>query len=62
MGITEILRRSWLFYANKIKSSEQPTQLIIASHNCHTEPYQVQITLSTFLDTSWISADSATGV
>ena len=33
MGITEILRRIWLFSANKIKSSEsfskQPTQLIV---------------------------------
>ena len=33
MGITEILRRVWLFSANKIKSSEtfskQPTQLIV---------------------------------
>ena len=33
MGITEILRRIWLFSANKIKSSEffskQPSQLII---------------------------------
>ena len=33
MGITEILRRIWLFSSNKIKSSEsvskQPTQLII---------------------------------
>ena len=33
MGITEILRRIWLFIANKIKSSEsiskQPTQLIV---------------------------------
>ena len=33
MGITEILRRIWLFSANKIKISEsfskQPTQLII---------------------------------
>ena len=33
MGITEILRRIWLFSANKIKSSEtfskQPTHLII---------------------------------
>ena len=39
MGITEILRKIWLFSANKIKSSEsfskQPTQLIIAAHNCH---------------------------
>ena len=33
MGITEILRRIWIFSANKIKSSEsfskQPTQLIV---------------------------------
>ena len=33
MGITEILRRIWLFSANKIKRSEsfskQPTQLIV---------------------------------
>ena len=33
MGITEILRRIWLFSANEIKSSEffskQPTQLIV---------------------------------
>ena len=33
MGITEILRRIWLFSANKIKSSEsfskKPTQLIV---------------------------------
>ena len=33
MGITEILRRIWLFSENKVKSSEsfskQPTQLII---------------------------------
>ena len=39
MGITEILRRIWLFSANKIESesfSKQPTQLIIAAHNCHT--------------------------
>ena len=39
MGITEILRKIWLFSANKIKISEsfskQPTQLIIAAHNCH---------------------------
>ena len=39
MGITETLRRIWLFSANKTKSSEsfskQPTQLIIAAHNCH---------------------------
>jgi hypothetical protein len=39
MGITEILRRIWLFSANKIKSSEsvskQPTQLIIAAEIRH---------------------------
>ena len=33
MGITEILRRIWVFSANKIKSSEsfdkQPTQIIV---------------------------------
>ena len=33
MGITEILRRIWLFSTNRIKSSEsgseQPTQLIV---------------------------------
>ena len=34
MGITEILRRIWLFSANKIKT-HRPTQLIIAAHNCH---------------------------
>jgi hypothetical protein len=40
MGITEILRRIWLFSANKIKSSDsgskQSTQLIIVANNCHT--------------------------
>ena len=40
MGITDILRRIWLFSENKIKSSEsfskKPTQLIIAARNCHT--------------------------
>ena len=40
MGKTEILRRIWLFSANKITSSEslgnEPTQLIIDAHNCHT--------------------------
>ena len=39
MGMTEILRRIWLFSENKRKSSEfgskQPTQLIIVAHNCH---------------------------
>ena len=39
MGMTEILRRIWLFSANKIKSSEffskQPTQLIIAAEINH---------------------------
>ena len=44
MGITEILRKIWLFSANKIKISESFSkdysthhriQLIIAAHNCH---------------------------
>ena len=39
MRNTEILKKIWLFSANKRKSSEsiskQPTQLIIATHNCH---------------------------
>ena len=43
IGITEILKRIWLFSANKIKSSEsgskQPTQLIIAAYNCHNYVY-----------------------
>ena len=47
MGITEILRRIWLFSANKIKSSEyfskQPTQLSIAAHNCHTAVHYLAI-------------------
>ena len=38
--LTEILRRIWLYSANKIKNSEsgskQSTQLIIAENNCHT--------------------------
>ena len=29
MGKTEVLRRIWLFSANKIKSSEKATQLIV---------------------------------
>jgi hypothetical protein len=37
IGITDILRRIWLFSANKIKCPEsftkQPTQLIIAADN-----------------------------
>ena len=37
MGITENLRRIWLFSANKIKISEsvskQPTQLIVELHS-----------------------------
>ena len=43
MGITEILRRIWLFSANKIKSfefvSKQPTQLIIATEIRHNPLY-----------------------
>ena len=38
MGIKDILRRIWLFSANKIKIfesvSKQPTQLIKVAHNC----------------------------
>ena len=41
MGITEILRMIWLFFANKIKSSESiskhPTQLIIAGKIRHKD-------------------------
>ena len=40
MGITDMLRRIWLFSANKMKISEsvskQPTQLIIVANKCHT--------------------------
>ena len=43
MGITEILWRIWLSSVNEIKSSEsvskQPSQLIIAAHNCHIESF-----------------------
>jgi hypothetical protein len=44
MGITEIVRRIWLFSANKIKKifesvSKKPTELIIVAHNC--QPCQV---------------------
>ena len=43
IGITGILRRIWLFSANKIKSfefvSKQPTQLIIAAEIRHIHPY-----------------------
>ena len=39
MEITKFFRKTRLFSANKIKSfesfSKQPTQLIIAAHNCH---------------------------
>ena len=49
MGITETLRRIWLFSANKIKSSEyfskQPTELIIAEHNCHTNSVAAAVTV-----------------
>ena len=42
MGITDILRGTWLFSENEIKrsnllvSTHRRTQLIIAAHNCHT--------------------------
>ena len=46
MGSRNFERRIWLFSANKIESSEsgskQPTQLIIAAHNCHTYSSQNQ--------------------
>ena len=52
MGITEILKRIWLFSANKIKSLElfskitnsthRWTQLIIAAHNCHIHSTYLQ--------------------
>ena len=52
MGIIEILRRIWLFSANKIKSlesfSKQQTQLIIAAHNCHTSLNKMIYILLTF--------------
>ena len=47
MGITEILRRIWLFSANKIKSSEsfskQPTQLIF---KLNSSLQHINVTLS----------------
>ena len=54
MGITEILRRIWLFSANKIKSSEsgsksfskQPTQLII---ELNSSLRHIIVTLNTHL-------------
>ena len=71
MGITEILRRIWLFSANKIKSSESIskqqtqlthrwTQLIIAAHNCHR--YQIPILNRTYVHTlkQWIWLKSPT--
>ena len=49
MGITELLRRIWLFSANKIKSSEsvskQPTQLIIGAEIRHNFEIVVNLTL-----------------
>ena len=60
MGITEILRRIWLFSANEIKSSEsfskQPTQLIIAAHNCLF--YNIEV-LKQFLSLAsrWLNSD-----
>jgi hypothetical protein len=51
MGITEILRRIWLFYANKIKSSEsgskQPTQLIIKlNSSSNSTHHQTQLLIA----------------
>ena len=57
MGITEILRRIWLFSA-KIKSSEsfskQPTQLIIAAHSCHIDVETVETRALAFLSHFWL--------
>ena len=59
MEITEILRRIWLSSANKIKKSEsvskQPTQLIIAAHNCHKcYPFRKYPTNEDILDPAFI--------
>ena len=63
MGITEILRRIWLYSANNINSSEsfgkQPTQLIIAAHNCHIDYlfYNIEVLkqLSLSLASPWLN-------
>ena len=59
MGKTEILRRIWLSSANKVKKSEsvikQPTQLIIAPHNCHKcYPFRKYPTNEDILDPAFI--------
>ena len=54
MAIREILRRIWLFSANKMKISEsvskQPTQLIIVAHNCHIRflPFRSDVSKGSF--------------
>ena len=57
MWFAKILRRTWLFSANMIKNSEsgsnQPTQLIIAAHNCHK---RLHLTLVNHI---WMSKKSA---
>ena len=60
MGITEILRRIWLFSANKIKSSEsfckQPTQLIvelIAAHNEFESEKRIELHVYKTADLIW---------
>ena len=49
MGITKILRRIWLFPANKTESSEsfskQPTQLIVKLHSSLWHIFVTNITL-----------------
>ena len=40
MEIKEIFRRIWLISANETKSSDQPTQLIIATEIRHTRFYK----------------------
>ena len=60
IGITEILGRIWPFSANKIKKksesvSKQPTQLIIATHNCHKcYPFRKYPTNEDILDPAFI--------
>ena len=64
MGVTEILIRIWLFSANNIKSSEsfskQPTEIIIAAHNCHIDYlyYNIKL-LKQFLSSAsrWLNPD-----
>ena len=57
MGLTQILRRIWLFSANMIKSSEsvskQPTQLIIAVEIRHIFFFINRYVTSATVKSSW---------